>query len=359
MSAGCICCTVRGDLIRVIGRLMRRRERLEYALLETTGLADPAQVVQTLLAGDELKGQLELDAVVTAVDALHVALHLDQSCECAEQIAFADVVLLDLGSRTRSGDVVTEEVMAHPWRYHEMREGLRVKEVIAGDGAQRRRYVVCQSAAEETRQRQRRAKLLEGLEAELDSLRPGEDGSHSKAACALLASGRYGRYLRETAGGKLRIDRAAIADAERYDGKWIITSNDETLTLEDLALGYRQPMRVEACWRQLKHGLRSKSLFRPCRGQDHLMVSVLALLLERVAEISASDTWRNVAAAIHQIEVVDCDRAEARVIRTSHAGEETTALLGVIGATDHEAGLIEPAQADGPNPLPRAVKSTA
>jgi len=95
MNNGCICCTVRGDLIRILGTLMRRSDRFDHVLIETTGLADPAPVVQTFFVDDELKGQLELDAVVTVVDTRHVALHLDRSSECQEQIAFADVILLN------------------------------------------------------------------------------------------------------------------------------------------------------------------------------------------------------------------------------------------------------------------------
>jgi len=95
MNNGCICCTVRGDLIRILGTLMRRRERFDHILIETTGLADPAPVVQTFFVDDEMKAQLQLDAVVTVVDARHVALHLTDSSECQEQIAFADVILLN------------------------------------------------------------------------------------------------------------------------------------------------------------------------------------------------------------------------------------------------------------------------
>jgi len=95
MNNGCICCTVRGDLIRILGQLMRRRDRFDYILIETTGLADPAPVAQTFFVDDEMKEKLRLDGIVTLVDAKHVALHLDESPECQEQIAFADVVLLN------------------------------------------------------------------------------------------------------------------------------------------------------------------------------------------------------------------------------------------------------------------------
>ncbi|MBM5812685.1 MAG: GTP-binding protein [Gammaproteobacteria bacterium] len=95
MNNGCICCTVRGDLIRILGSLMRRREKFDYILIETTGLADPAPVAQTFFVDDEIQSRLRLDGVVTVVDAKHVSLHLDTSSECQEQIAFADVIILN------------------------------------------------------------------------------------------------------------------------------------------------------------------------------------------------------------------------------------------------------------------------
>lgn len=94
MNNGCICCTVRGDLIRIIGNLMRRRDRFDHLVIETTGLADPAPVIQTFFVDEEIQAQLDLDAVVTVVDAQHVDTHW-QSEEVQEQIAFADVILLN------------------------------------------------------------------------------------------------------------------------------------------------------------------------------------------------------------------------------------------------------------------------
>jgi G3E family GTPase len=95
MNNGCICCTVRGDLIRILGNLMRRKDRFDYILVETTGLADPAPVIQTFFVDEEVKAQTALDGLVTVVDARHVLLHLDDSSECQEQVAFADVILLN------------------------------------------------------------------------------------------------------------------------------------------------------------------------------------------------------------------------------------------------------------------------
>jgi G3E family GTPase len=101
MNNGCICCTVRGDLIRILGALMRRRDRFDRILIETTGLADPAPVAQTFFVDDEIRSQLRLDAIVTLVDARHILTHLDEvkpdgvENEAVEQVAFADRILLN------------------------------------------------------------------------------------------------------------------------------------------------------------------------------------------------------------------------------------------------------------------------
>jgi len=95
MNNGCICCTVRGDLLRILSRLMKRKDRLDAILIETTGLANPAPVAQTFFSDPEMKENFRLDAIVTLVDAKHILLHLDDSPEALKQIAFADVILLN------------------------------------------------------------------------------------------------------------------------------------------------------------------------------------------------------------------------------------------------------------------------
>ena len=101
MNNGCICCTVRGDLIRILGTLMKRKNKFDYILVETTGLADPAPVAQTFFVDEEVRTQLRLDAIVTVVDAKHLALHLFEEKEegieneALEQLAFADRVLVN------------------------------------------------------------------------------------------------------------------------------------------------------------------------------------------------------------------------------------------------------------------------
>ncbi len=95
MNNGCICCTVRGDLIRILSHLMKRRDKFDYIMVETTGMADPGPVAQTFYVDDDMQDKLLLDAIVTVVDAKHIWEHIDDSDEAKEQVAFADVILLN------------------------------------------------------------------------------------------------------------------------------------------------------------------------------------------------------------------------------------------------------------------------
>ncbi|WP_022949712.1 CobW family GTP-binding protein [Methylohalobius crimeensis] len=101
MNNGCICCTVRGDLIRTLENLFEREGDLDHVLIETTGLADPGPVLQTFLVDVSMRERLTLDALIAVVDAKHISLHWD-SDEAVEQIAFADVILVN------KTDLVTE-----------------------------------------------------------------------------------------------------------------------------------------------------------------------------------------------------------------------------------------------------------
>ena len=95
MNNGCICCTVRGDLIRILSGLMRRQRAFDGILVETTGLADPAPVAQTFFVDEDVRQRTKLDAIVTVVDAKHLLDEIDRAHEAQEQLAFADVVLLN------------------------------------------------------------------------------------------------------------------------------------------------------------------------------------------------------------------------------------------------------------------------
>ncbi|MER5394461.1 GTP-binding protein, partial [Saccharopolyspora sp. NPDC002686] len=127
MNNGCICCTVRGDLIRILGALLKRKDSFDAILIETTGLADPAPVAQTFFVDDTLRTQLRLDAIVTVIDAKHIVQHLDDhkpegtENEAVEQIAFADRVVLN-----KTDLVDATEIEAVQRRIHGINSGVRI-----------------------------------------------------------------------------------------------------------------------------------------------------------------------------------------------------------------------------------------
>lgn len=232
-----------------------------------------------------------------------------------------------------AGGEVAKEVMTRAGRYQRVADNLRVKEVFVGEGERRRRYVLCHNPEEERRQRNHRDRVLGELEAELASLTSCSKTEHSKRMCALIASRRYGRYLRTTRSGKLAINRAAVREASKHDGKFVVHSNDDSLSAEDLALGYKQLMRVEQAWRTLKSGLRMRPVFHhaPHRIHAHITLTVLSLLLERVAERACEDTWRNIRDDLRQVKLAQLSGPAGDVWQVMEPKQECRNRLKLLG----------------------------
>ncbi|MCH4092630.1 CobW family GTP-binding protein [Acetobacter sp.] len=139
MNNGCICCTVRGDLIRILGSLMKRRAKFDGIIVETTGLADPAPVAQTFFVDEEVREKTRLDAVVTVVDAYNVLQTLEESPEAVHQIAFADVIILnktDLVDEAKLTEIETKirQINAYVKIHHAVRGNVSLTDVLDQGG---------------------------------------------------------------------------------------------------------------------------------------------------------------------------------------------------------------------------------
>jgi transposase len=201
---------------------------------------------------------------------------------------------------------VSLDVLTRPGRYRDVAPNLRVKEVYVGEGERRRRYVICHNPEEEAREQAHRARLLELVRAELAAL-DVRQADHPKKACELMASRRFGRYLGMDARGRLSIDTTKVAAEAKYDGKFVVTTNDDTLDAADVALGYRSMTLIEGCFRRMKTtGLQTRPIYhwRARRIIAHVKLCVLALLLERAAEIRCQQTWRTIRHTLDQLQVV-------------------------------------------------------
>jgi transposase len=145
---------------------------------------------------------------------------------------------------------IKRDVLKKHGRYTVFQDNLQAKEVIIGDGMRRKRYILCFNPKEAKRQLKHREEVVACLEDEL--VKHPKDDSAAQWAIDLLASKRYKRYLKVLKSGKISINRTAVRDAARYDGKWVIETNDDTINLEDAAKGYKGLMVIERCFRSLK-----------------------------------------------------------------------------------------------------------
>lgn len=233
----------------------------------------------------------------------------------------------------KRGSEVATKVTTRAGRYKKVADNLQVKEVVIGKGARQRRYVVCYNTLEVKRQRRHRERVLKELEAELITLKDLDSRSYSKRVFELVASRRYGRYLRRTKTGKLRLDQSAVKAAEKLDGKFVVHSNDDTLSAEDMALGYKQLMRVEQAWRQLKSVLRMRPVYHwaPHRIHAHIFLTVLGLLLQRMAEEACGDTWRNINDDLKRIKLAQLSGPEGTLWQVTDSRPEARSRLKSLG----------------------------
>ena len=243
---------------------------------------------------------------------------------------------------------VESEVLTRPGRYRKLADNLEVKEVWVGDGERRKRYVLCFNPAEATQQRAHRAQALAELTAELALLNE-RDEDHPKAACTLMASRRYGRYLSADQHGRPKLDAAKVKAAEKFDGKWVVITNDETLTAEDVALAYKGGAIIESCFRRMKQtGLEVRPMFHwaPRRIEAHVKLCVLALQVQRTAEIRTGLSWARIAHLLGTLKAVRYVAERQTIVQRTKIGPELAELLKKLGisAPKQVMAMIEAAE---------------
>ena len=231
---------------------------------------------------------------------------------------------------TRMGSVseLKHEVLAKRGRYHVIRDNLHAKEVIIGDGERRRRYILCYNPKEAERQKKRRAEIVRFLEEEL--ARHRRPKATAQWAIDLLASLRFKRYLKVTKSGKIRIHRGAIREAAKYDGKWVIETNDDTISLQDAACGYKGLMVIERCFRSLK---KTRIKMSPMhhwaarRIEAHVKICVLALLIERLAELGCEKPWSRIKHDLEELQIFHFSTADHRFFRRNELAGRVRSIL--------------------------------
>jgi hypothetical protein len=225
--------------------------------------------------------------------------------------------------------------LARPGRYHAVAGNLRVKEVWvpARDAGERaERFVVCHNPEQAQRDRLVRGRLVQHLEGLIDGSDAWSQRKRDELAGSLKDKPGLRRFLRRTPGGLLRVDRGAVKREAGLDGKWLLRTNDDTLTPEYLAAAYKQLIAVERGWRDMKGALRLRPVYhyREDRIRAHVQLCWLALLLIRVIENAAYDTWRNIRHELDRMHLVTLATPDGQVAQRSVTTPGQQAILGAL-----------------------------
>lgn len=238
-----------------------------------------------------------------------------------------------LGEKLRADSAEANAALSRQGRYRTVAANLRVKEVVIDEGVMRDRFVICHNPDQAARDAAVRGELLAQLAAEIegsDRLPPGE-----RAALygRLAAMPGYRRLLRRSAGGLLRLDRAAVRAEERLDGKYLLRTSDKTLSAPDIALGYKALLEVARGWRDMKSTLDLRPVHHRLedRIRAHVQLCWLALLLIRVIETTLGDTWRNVRDELERMHLVSMQTPDGTVAQRSLTTPRQRAILAALG----------------------------
>lgn len=201
-----------------------------------------------------------------------------------------------VGRKMKSGEADVEQALSQKGRYTKISEQLWAKEAIIGDGERRKRLVVVKNLKEQERDEKLREKLIETLQEKLEEINNKRKPARRKAIGELKAHRVYGKYIKELKNGSVRVDRGKLQKERRYDGKYLIESSDDTLTLSDIVLGYKQLYDVEHAFRTLKTTIvvRPNYHSRDDRIKCHIFLCFIALVLVRMVENDTGKTWETI-----------------------------------------------------------------
>jgi hypothetical protein len=224
-----------------------------------------------------------------------------------------------VAERVRGGSRDAKAALGRAGRYHRVAGNLEVKEVRLGDGARSQRFCVCHNPEVAARDRRVRENLVSYLTKRIAGSDDWTKQRRDELVGELRTTPALYRLVRRTPDGLLRVDKGAIANEERFDGKFLLRTSDDTLTSTDLALAYKQLSEVERGWRDLKGSLKLRPVFhyREDRIRAHVQLCWLALLLIRTIEHTTGDTWRNVRNELDRMCLVTLETAEGRVAQRS------------------------------------------
>jgi hypothetical protein len=230
-----------------------------------------------------------------------------------------------LGEKLR-GNHMSEMALRQPGRFKVIADNLHVKQVYVGEGTGRRRYVIAYNPQQAEADRITREQNLDRLRCELEVI---NSKKRKKPQCRLLLHPSMGRYVKELKSGKLKIDLAKVKQEEALDGKYLLSTSDESLSVEDIALGYKQLLEVERAFRTLKSSLSLRPIYhsKDDRIRSHVLICWLALLLVRLAEVETDMSWAVIRRIMQRLHLGEFLNEKNRVLRHTALSSEQANIL--------------------------------
>lgn len=230
-----------------------------------------------------------------------------------------------LGEKLR-GNHLSEMALSHPGRFKVVADNLHVKQVYVGEGTGRRRYVIAYNPQQAEADRITREQNLDRLRCELEAL---NGKRRKKPECRLLLHPSRGRYVKELKGGKLKIDLTKVKQEQALDGKYLLSSSDESISVEDIALGYKQLLEVERAFRTLKSSLSLRPVYhsKDDRIRSHVLICWLALLLVRIAEVETGMSWAAIRRITQRLHLGEFLNEKNRVLRHTELSREQSNIF--------------------------------
>ena len=242
-----------------------------------------------------------------------------------------------VGEKLRSDQAEAKAALSRQGRYRLVAGNLKVKEVRVDDGVLRDRFVICHNPERATHDAAVRANIVTELSSRIAGSDKMSTIRRAELYGKLSTKAVFKRFLRRTATGKLRIDKAAITREAHLDGKFLLRTDDESLSAEDIALGYKSLYEAERGWRDLKRttvNIRPVYHRREDRIRAHVQLCWLALLLLRVAEIEVADTWRNIRNELDRMHLVTMATSQGTVSQRSELTPGQRHILSALALAE-------------------------
>lgn len=237
-----------------------------------------------------------------------------------------------LGERLRDAHGNYKEAISSPGRYQDVGENLKVKEVTIGEGERRRRFVVVYNPDETKKDRAIRERTLKRIEEEIKTLKDKKGRAYKKAVEGLCNHRTMGRYLRRLKSDRIKIDRAKVKAEEALDGKYLLSTSDDSLSANDVALGYKQLMEVERAFRTLKTTLDIRPVYhrKDERIRSHVLLCFLALLLVRIMEKRVGKTWDSIRAIMERMHLGEFESKDGGILQRTELTPEQANILKTL-----------------------------